>query len=38
MVGAGFGGSAIALVGVNSVERVTDAVVDAFVAHGLDQP
>ena len=38
MTGGGFGGSAIALVGADDVDRVAQAVADAFAAHGLGAP
>ncbi|NUU18254.1 galactokinase [Cellulomonas humilata] len=38
MTGGGFGGSAIALVGADEVDRVAQAVADAFAAEGLGAP
>lgn len=38
MTGGGFGGSAIALVEAADVERVAEAVADAFTAHGFGKP
>ena len=38
MTGGGFGGSAIALVGADDVDRVAQAVADAFAARGLRAP
>ncbi|WP_421743672.1 galactokinase [Cellulomonas sp.] len=38
MTGGGFGGSAIALVGADDVDRVAQAVADAFAAEGLRAP
>ncbi|WP_421734557.1 galactokinase [Cellulomonas sp.] len=38
MTGGGFGGSAIALVGADQVDRVAQAVADAFAAEGLRAP
>jgi galactokinase len=38
MVGGGFGGSAIALVRVEDVEKVRNAVADAFSKRGFKAP
>ena len=38
MVGGGFGGSAIALISADSVERVKSAISEAFAAEGFTAP